>query len=247
MLGMWEWARLLQCSQRLSKAYSALFLAVVGAWTFLSHAGYAGQADQTTMMLWVGAPIFLVTLYFWLGIVPYALYRKPVGPIWRLFFLGNGLIIGLANFLAISMISQQGPVFLLSVCLLVWAADIGAYFTGRYWGKRKLAPYLSPGKTWEGVVGGFICVWFIAIFFLLQSKNSIFSLLLAKQGVVGLIVMTTLLFAWSVIGDLFESLLKRQAGVKDSSHLLPGHGGILDRIDALIPVFPMVAALIWCH
>ena len=117
-----------------------------------------------------------------------------------------------ACFAAIVALFRHSPLFLLSVMALVWIADIGAYCAGKAFGKRKLAPTISPGKSWEGAIGG---------------------------GVAVLVVIT----AASVVGDLFESQLKRRAGVKDSSKLLPGHGGVLDRIDALIPVLPLAALI----
>lgn len=147
----------------------------------------------------------------------------------------------LGCFLAIIVLFSHSPLYLLSVMAIVWVADIGAYFSGKAFGKRKLAPTISPGKSWEGAVGGAIAV------LLLAAASTAWPLLgdtfapriLAKWGWGGFLIVMVLLVAASVVGDLFESQLKRRAGFKDSSNLLPGHGGVLDRIDALIPTLPL--------
>jgi phosphatidate cytidylyltransferase len=131
----------------------------------------------------------------------------------------------------------------------VFIADIAAYFVGRSIGKRKLAPSISPGKTWEGAIGGGIAVQVYGIFCLFVNAPWVertFPAVLAKHwGIPLALIILLALSSLSVVGDLFESMLKRRAGVKDSSHLLPGHGGVLDRIDAQLPVLPLAALLIW--
>jgi phosphatidate cytidylyltransferase len=138
-----------------------------------------------------------------------------------------------------------GYVFLVSALALVWVADIAAYFAGRAFGKRKLAPRISPGKTWAGVGGAVIAVLALAaVVSFSVPQQPIFSTRVAQHwGIGAMMIALLILVALSIVGDLFESLLKRQAGVKDSSGLLPGHGGVFDRIDALLPVLP-IAALI---
>ncbi|CAG2140692.1 Phosphatidate cytidylyltransferase [compost metagenome] len=157
-----------------------------------------------------------------------------------------GLIMLPAFGHAVMVLRAEGIAVLLSAAVLVWAADIGAYFVGKAIGKRKLAPTISPGKSWEGAIGGWLLVMIVAV---VLGTTHVFAPTwfsrIADQGGVGLMIgLSTLLVAASVIGDLFESLLKRQIGKKDSSRLLPGHGGVLDRIDALIPVFPLAALLL---
>jgi phosphatidate cytidylyltransferase len=126
----------------------------------------------------------------------------------------------------------------------VWVADIGAYAAGRVFGKRKLAPSISPGKSWEGAIGGWIAVLLLtALCVYLVPAANFPAVIMKKWGWPGFVAVMTVLAAASVVGDLFESMLKRRAGVKDSSNLLPGHGGVLDRIDALIPVLPLAALL----
>lgn len=140
----------------------------------------------------------------------------------------------------VDMWLYRGAWYLLSMLALVWAVDIAAYFTGRALGKRKLAPRVSPGKTWAGLVGGVLAavVW---VFVSAQWSGSFGAELIANWSWFGAALFAVLLALVSVVGDLFESLLKRRAGYKDSSQLLPGHGGVLDRIDALIPVAPLAA------
>ncbi|ALM83152.1 phosphatidate cytidylyltransferase [Bordetella sp. N] len=138
---------------------------------------------------------------------------------------------------------QRGPWFVLSLLAVVWVADIAAYFTGRAFGRRKLAPRVSPGKTVEGALGGILAVvlW-IAVSSLWAPTFG--AALVARWGWAGALPLAVVLAALSIIGDLFESLLKRRAGRKDSSALLPGHGGIYDRIDAVLPVAPLAFILI---
>jgi len=140
--------------------------------------------------------------------------------------------------------------FILSVFCLVWAADIAAYFGGKALGRRKLAPGISPGKSWEGVWSGMLGAVALAAFWLWldtafkMDSASLYTRLYGRFGAIGLVGIVVFLAAMSVVGDLFESLVKRAAGAKDSSKLLPGHGGVLDRVDALLPVFPIAMALI---
>jgi len=152
---------------------------------------------------------------------------------WILF----GLVVLPGAWAAMLLLKDRDPNLLVMVCFLVWGADAGAYFVGKAIGQRKLAPKVSPGKTWEGALGGAV-VGVLAAFafgyFLIPGVAERFSLALPA-----LIVLV----AVSVFGDLFESILKRTAGAKDSGRLLPGHGGILDRIDALIAVLPPMALL----
>jgi phosphatidate cytidylyltransferase len=131
---------------------------------------------------------------------------------------------------------ENSPQLLLGIMVLVWVADSAAYFTGRKFGKHKLAPSISPGKTWEGVLGALVgvSVYVLVVWVLIDLSHLIMfipMILLASWCWVGLAVM----------GDLFESAVKRQAGVKDSGALLPGHGGLLDRIDALTSTLPLAA------
>jgi phosphatidate cytidylyltransferase len=161
--------------------------------------------------------------------------------------IGNRLLNGtygiaiLGCFIAMVGLFRHSALYLFSVLAIVWIADIGAYFSGKAFGRRKLAPSISPGKSWEGAIGGWISVLLIAALATLHPAlaDTFPSLLKSGMGWGGFIAVMTILVAASVVGDLFESQLKRRAGMKDSSGLLPGHGGVLDRIDALIPVLPI--------
>ncbi|MBC8055500.1 MAG: phosphatidate cytidylyltransferase, partial [Rhizobiales bacterium] len=161
-----------------------------------------------------------------------------------------GLVLLWTAWLALAAAKSIGINFILSVFCLVWAADIAAYFGGKAFGKRKLARAISPAKSWEGVWSGMLGALALAGLWLWLDTAirvdslSLYSRLYGRFGVVGLVGVVVFLAAMSVVGDLFESLVKRAAGAKDSSKLLPGHGGVLDRVDALLPVFPIAMALI---
>jgi phosphatidate cytidylyltransferase len=161
--------------------------------------------------------------------------------------VGNRLLTGiygvaiLGAFVALLALFNHSPLYMFSVMAIVWVADIGAYFAGKAFGKHKLAPSISPGKSWEGAIGGWLVVLVCAAATtMVPMLTDTFAVRLHdKWGWPGFLVVMTLVVAASVIGDLFESQLKRRANMKDSSNLLPGHGGVLDRIDALIPVLPL--------
>ena len=161
---------------------------------------------------------------------------------------GVGVLLLCCTWLALMTSKIFSIDFLMSVFLVVWMADIAAYFSGKAFGKHKLAPDISPGKTWEGV-GGAVAgvfllsyVWLIAADYFSWQSSSIFDRLY-EHGSVVLVLGLLFLVMMSVAGDLIESLVKRSAGAKDSSQLLPGHGGILDRIDALLPTLPLAVML----
>lgn len=143
-----------------------------------------------------------------------------------------------------------GFAYLLSVLAIVWLADIAAYFAGRRWGRRKLAPAISPGKTWAGAVGAVAAVLIAAVLLarLAPDLPALSTQLQHRLPLAAALAVLAALVALSIVGDLFESLLKRQVNAKDSGQLLPGHGGVLDRIDALIAVLPAAALLdLWLH
>jgi phosphatidate cytidylyltransferase len=161
-----------------------------------------------------------------------------------------GMVALWAAWLALTSAKAIGINLLLSILCLVWAADIAAYFGGKAFGRRKLAPSISPGKSWAGVYSGMLGVLALAVVWVQLDRRfefdsaSLYSDLLERFGVVALIASVVCLTALSVVGDLVESLVKRSAGAKDSSALLPGHGGLLDRIDALLPVLVLSLALL---
>jgi len=235
----WEWGRLNGLRSGASLALGAL----VGA----------GGGVAYAMGWWDGVPagLWWLAMLAWVLGGAWALGRGVTG--WSKVPLPARLALGTSMlwvaWLALAQAKVAGVNFLLSVFVLVWAADIAAYFGGRAFGRRKLAPAISPGKSWEGVWSGMAGVLILAVAWIAfdhrtaQSVPSIYSLLLSHIGAVGLVAVLLFLAAMSVVGDLFESLVKRSAGAKDSSGLLPGHGGVLDRIDALLPVFPLALAV----
>jgi len=234
----WEWGRLMRLPSGGAVAYALL----AGVALLLSGAALS------PLPLAVSAGWYKASALFWVLVVPFAFVRRPAlaAGAWRVFLLAAGIVVLLAAWYALFEARLRGVSFVLSLMLVVWLADIGAYFTGRRFGRRKLAPAISPGKTWEGVLGGWVLVLLVALVACLSGilAPTLFSVYGASLGLVRMLLWLTVLVAFSVIGDLFESLLKRQAGVKDSSALLPGHGGVLDRIDALLPTLPLAMLML---
>jgi phosphatidate cytidylyltransferase len=240
--GGWEWGRLNGLGQAGSVALAAVTLALcIAAWAL-------GWPTQPLPTLWSVAAGAWVLGGAWLvraGVPGWP--RIPTA----LRVAGGVLVLALA-WLAVAQARVTGINFLLSVLVLVWVADIFAYFAGRTFGmkftKRKLAPSISPGKSWEGVWGGMAGVLVLALAWTAAdaaaqaSVPSIYTRL-AALGWPVLVIAVLFLTAMSVVGDLVESLIKRSAGVKDSSQLLPGHGGVLDRVDALLPTLPLAMLL----
>jgi phosphatidate cytidylyltransferase len=191
--------------------------------------------------------LFALCVAIWvIRLVPsLAIGLPPLNGAGNLFLNGIYSVAIFGCFLGIVTLFKHSPAYLLSVMVLVWVADIGAYFSGKAFGKHKLAPSISPGKSWEGAIGGWLAVLviFAAFIEIPIFQNAFTSNVHLAWGWLGFFSVLTLLVVVSIVGDLFESQLKRRAGVKDSSNLLPGHGGVLDRIDALIPVLPLAALL----
>jgi phosphatidate cytidylyltransferase len=170
---------------------------------------------------------------FWIAFSPiWLISRKQINHKLLMAFLG--LVLLMATWVALIGLQNISPWLLLGVLATVWLADSAAYFAGKRFGRHKLAPEISPGKTWEGVAGAMLAstIYGLALCHFLHYTR-------------WLILGLWLIVMLSIMGDLFESLLKRQAGVKDSSHLLPGHGGVLDRIDGLVPTLPLVLFYIY--
>jgi phosphatidate cytidylyltransferase len=191
--------------------------------------------------------LLLLAVIFWLFIAPFILAKGMNLALLKVrpFYVVLGLIVLPATWFALVFLRELGLVFLLSTMALVWVADIGAYFVGKAFGKRKLAAQISPGKSIEGAIGGLVLcyAYAIACIFFLPFESTLFGAWAIRFGWIPMLFMVTVLTIFSIFGDLFESQLKRLAGVKDSSHLLPGHGGVLDRVDALIPTMPIAALL----
>jgi len=183
----------------------------------------------------------------WLGLAVVLVRAQTAGvrlPA-SLLVLAAGALAAVAWF-ALHALLQQGPRWTLSVLALVWLADIAAYFSGRRFGRHKLASRISPGKTWEGVWGALVAVVLVAEGLRWAWPDvALWSTQLLQAAPLAGVAALLLLVALSIVGDLFESLVKRQAGVKDSGRLLPGHGGVWDRIDATLPVLPLAVLSQW--
>lgn len=249
--------------------FQALTLAIVSAagweWSRLNGRdglaawGLGGGVALACLAAWSAGwlqgsawPAWMLPASAWIVGAPWVLRRGPGAwgrlPALSRQLLGAGLLF--AAWLALARVRLQGVAFVMSVFCVVWVADVAAYFGGHRWGRLKLAPSISPGKTWEGAASGQAGVLALAIVWGWAEHHwavmgpSLFAHLRLQYGLGGALLLLCALTALSVAGDLFESLVKRAAGVKDSSGLLPGHGGVLDRIDALMPVFPVVALLL---
>jgi phosphatidate cytidylyltransferase len=225
LFGAWEWSNLAGI-QRVT-----LRVTLVAGVAILMLLLWQSSAVFSPWPLWVAAVGWLVNLY-WVMRYPQALAQWRSTP--RRLLMG--LWVLLPCWVGFNVLRESGSVWLLFVLLLVWAADIGAYFAGSALGKRKLAPDVSPGKTWEGVGGGLATTLLLALVFSAWQG-------LGLSGGLMLLIVTLVVTLVSVVGDLLESMLKRYRNIKDSSHLLPGHGGVLDRIDSLTAAVPLFALL----
>lgn len=236
----WEWSRL-NGAARAAPLLGVLLGLACGA------ALWAGWATDPPRALWWAA------LVAWVLGGASAIRRGVAG--WGVLPRGPRIALGLVLLwiatLAFAHAKVIGIAFLLSVLMLVWAADVFAYFGGRALGRRKLAPAISPGKSWEGAWSGMAGALLVALawWLLIDPRPWVdgpgFSgRVAAAHGWPIMLLAVVFVVAMSVVGDLFESLVKRSAGAKDSSRLLPGHGGVLDRIDALLPAMPIALALL---
>jgi len=238
----WEWARLNGCSAAVSYSIGMACLALCLLFWNL------GLLDRPISTLWLLSGSIWVLVGAWLLLGSVAGWTQ----IPQVVRLAGGIAALCLAWLAIAQARVIGINFLLSVLVLVWVADICAYFAGRAFGGRfsrsKLAPAISPGKSWEGAWGGMTGVivlaaaWCWGDAYWNATVPSFYSRLLSR-GWWWLLLATVFMAAMSIVGDLVESLVKRSAGAKDSSGLLPGHGGVLDRIDALLPTLPLAMML----
>jgi phosphatidate cytidylyltransferase len=235
----WEWGRLNGLEHPGAWACGLLVALACGA------AWQLQWTQRAPVAIW-----WLATAVWVIG-GAWALRAGPAAwpSLWRGSRLALGLLALWAAWLALASARAVGLGFILSVLCLVWVADIAAYFGGRALGRRKLAPSISPGKSWEGVFSGMLGVGLLALGWLWWEQAaagrgpSLYSQLLQQLGPLLAVLALLLLTGMSVVGDLVESLAKRAVGAKDSSRLLPGHGGVLDRVDALLPTLPMAMAL----
>lgn len=226
-LAAWEWGGFMQTELRYRQAYA---LATFALAEYLTLSGL-----NLALLPWLSA----ASIVFWVLAVPCWFVRRWTLPKGARGFLLGWLVI-LPTWVALLALYRRDAWLLLAAMALVWIADIAAYFCGRTFGKHKLAPSISPGKTREGAYGAVAAVLIYGIALALRQWPNA-----GAARLIGLAAILIMLTVLSIIGDLFESLLKRQAGLKDSSNLLPGHGGVLDRIDSQTSTLPLVALYFW--
>jgi len=239
LLGLWEWFDLAEIDDTLARsvllvAHVAVMAALV--WASRSSDGFSFVLLKLVTVIGVGWWLLALA---WLGRYKFASDHDTHA---RVFKLAAGALAVIPAWCALAWIHASEPNghrWLLTALMVVWAADTGAYFSGRKFGGklfkgRKLAPKISPNKTVECLVGGLLLGMVVGVVFSLFAGASA-----AQLPAVALVALLAVLF--SVIGDLFESLLKRHVGVKDSGHLIPGHGGILDRLDGVLAALPAFA------
>jgi phosphatidate cytidylyltransferase len=237
MLGLWEWTRLVGLEDRPSRAGYLLANAVLMA----ALVWGAGQGLFLFKLVSVIGAAWWLAAALWLAKFDFA----AIDTAWtRALKLLAGSLSTIPAWAALGWLHaapSDGPRWALFAIAIVWAADSGAYFVGIRFGKRKLAPRISPGKSWEGLVGGMVCALLLAL--------AAFPLLgLGAAELPALLALALATAAISVVGDLFESLLKRHANIKDSGDLIPGHGGVLDRIDGLLAALPIfVLGKLWLN
>lgn len=184
--------------------------------------------------------LLAVASVFWIVVAPlWVVQRWPTQM--RVPMALLGVVVLVATWVALVDLRARSPWVVLAAMAVVWIADTAAYFSGRAFGRRKLAPQVSPGKTWEGVYGAWIAVGVYALTLVPLATAAAFRPPVNALSIALFVAFLVLLAAVSVVGDLFESLMKRHAGVKDSGTALPGHGGILDRTDALLAAMPIAA------
>ena len=239
LLACWEWSRM--CG--LTSAGQGLYLAAsgaIGAFLWLMYLRLV-PGNFAAMAL----TCFIIATVFWIAGAPLWLAQRlrPSPSTCA----AAGWIVAWPAFLAFVVLRDTSPWLLLAVAALVWVADIAAYFAGKRFGRHKLAPAVSPGKTWEGVLGAIagVVIYGGALAWIANSYSTPLTSLFDEGAAVAVVVAMVGLTALSVVGDLFESWMKRGAGLKDSSRLLPGHGGVLDRIDALTSTLPVAALALY--
>jgi phosphatidate cytidylyltransferase len=231
-IGAWEWANFAGLKGPYKFLYAAVLMLLMGLCVFLPP-----------------LPILIVGALWWCTALALMLTYPDSAHYWSSGPDSSSKIISLIGplnilpaFVALITLKQSvdSSFLILLLFFLIWGADVGAYFSGRAFGKHKLAPKVSPGKSWEGFWGGLVFSLGIAILMVSWlGKPSITSL----EGII-FIISCGFIVMISVLGDLVESMFKRNRGIKDSSHLLPGHGGILDRVDSLLSAGPFFAILI---
>ncbi|KUI98453.1 phosphatidate cytidylyltransferase [Vibrio sp. MEBiC08052] len=241
LFGFWEWTQFISLDARLISLLPAVFIGGLSLWCLPENFSMSHTLPLPyQVLLWSG--------FLWWVVASYLAVSYPKSrPLWE-YSKGLKHLFGLLTLIPffwsvlllrteeLSVDPYHGAKLVLFVCMIVWVADSAAYFSGRFFGKHKMAPEVSPNKTIEGLIGGVVAACLVA-FGLVEW----FELHFSSTSMMLVTILLTVIF--SVLGDLVESMFKRVAGIKDSSHLIPGHGGILDRIDSLTAAFPVFAFL----
>ena len=234
-------------------SFAAVILVTIGSWEWAAFIGLTKSLERALFVIF-NVALYLVVLYlqnmsinyaviyssvaWWLISIPLLLkFPFKDNNFLRLNFIKGlvGVVLLLATLISMVLIRSNpnyGPEFVLYIILMIWFADSGAYFAGRRFGKNKLLPKVSPGKTWEGVIGALVVT-------VTSSIIAINILNIPPSDSVFFVLITFISVAYSIVGDLSESMFKRMSDIKDSGHILPGHGGILDRIDSLMSALPI--------
>lgn len=248
-LAQWEWLRLAGLSNMVSGAVALIVTGSSALLTFLVYQDIQvlSQAASQYQVLYANlSTLFVLYLaviaLLWVGIAIRVFFARHSGmKVARPIVGATAVFFAPAAWLSfVAMYGALGITMVISLLMIVWVADIMAYFTGMAFGKNRMAPAISPKKSWEGVAGGMLSVILLGLFayWIAPDVQTVPSVIIEKSGYIAWIVIAFVLVSLSIVGDLFESALKRQAGIKDSSNLLPGHGGFYDRLDAMMPTLP---------
>lgn len=249
-LAMWEWTQL---AGYIVSRTRLLITLVFTLFLFIVSFCFRDQINNHTLFDLSIQPLFYIAMCWWLLVLYLVVTYPKSNTLWghgkwsnplRILFglvllvpFGSALLT--LRFYNYSVNPNEGLLLLFFVLLLIWSTDSGAYFVGKSFGRHKLAPNVSPGKTWQGVIGGLLSALLLTQFYLWFIPSSSLHQLTYWQ----VILLSLGTASISILGDLAESMFKRQVGVKDSSHLIPGHGGILDRIDSLTAALPFFALI----
>jgi phosphatidate cytidylyltransferase len=239
---MWEWQRLTWGPAVPGKTFVPGVVCALVMGVILLLILFSGRDTPSlvpfTYWLWIASSLVWV-----FAVAPMLRTARADGASRSIVWSAFAWLALISTWTALNAAYELGLDFLLTLAAVVWVADIAAYFAGKNFGRRKLAPHISPGKTIEGAIGGVsaaVVLVVVSAFF----PGTFGAALAERWGLVGAALIGLVLAALSIAGDLFESLLKRRSGLKDSSGLLPGHGGVFDRLDALLPVLPLALLLV---
>lgn len=245
-VALWEWLKLAGINTKASALVAAVLGVGMTSLTYFAYQEIASGMEDSAALLGTLSSAFIYYILFitllWIGISIRVFFARHTGmKVAPVMVALSGIFFVPAAWLSfVGMYATFGISMILSLLVIVWVADIMAYFTGMAFGKHRMSPAISPKKSWEGAAGGMLSVILLgyAAAYFMSGVDTIPSVVINACGAGVWAVVAFFLVVLSIIGDLYESALKRQAGIKDSSNLLPGHGGFYDRMDALMPTLP---------